>query len=120
MYLGARPGARRVAGERGSRPGDMFRGWLWVITRNKLGDWMRSQGDRETAAGGRRRGSLLPFEHEQVQLIALLGAELLGRRAAHRRVAQFHLVSLHRDDTLGLGPLALRPVGDLQRDPAGS
>ncbi len=43
----------RIADFRREREGDTFRGWLWTITRNKLGDWMRRQREREQAAGGR-------------------------------------------------------------------
>src|SRR5262245_4484517 len=33
--------ARRASDFRHDRPGDSFRGWLWGITRNKIGDWLR-------------------------------------------------------------------------------
>jgi RNA polymerase sigma-70 factor, ECF subfamily len=33
----------RIADFHRDRPGDSFRGWLWAITRNKLGDWIRRQ-----------------------------------------------------------------------------
>jgi RNA polymerase sigma-70 factor (ECF subfamily) len=42
----------RVSDFRHDRPGDTFRGWLWEITRNKLGDWMQRQRTQEHAAGG--------------------------------------------------------------------
>lgn len=38
--------AKRIAEFRRDRPGDSFRGWLWGITRNKLGDWLRTQKDK--------------------------------------------------------------------------
>jgi len=41
------------------RPGDTFRGWLWIITRNKLRDFWRSHVDRPTAAGGSDAQALL-------------------------------------------------------------
>jgi RNA polymerase sigma-70 factor (ECF subfamily) len=44
--------AVRIGDFRRDRAGDTFRGWLWSITRNKLGDWYRRQGNRERAAGG--------------------------------------------------------------------
>jgi RNA polymerase sigma-70 factor (ECF subfamily) len=42
----------RVNDFRHDRPGDTFRGWLWGITRNKIGDWLRRQARQETAVGG--------------------------------------------------------------------
>jgi RNA polymerase sigma-70 factor (ECF subfamily) len=44
--------AARVGDFRREQPGDTFRGWLWVITRNKLGDWLRRQRGREAATRG--------------------------------------------------------------------
>jgi RNA polymerase sigma-70 factor (ECF subfamily) len=44
--------AARVGDFRREREGDTFRGWLSVITRNKIGDWIRRQRDQETAVGG--------------------------------------------------------------------
>jgi RNA polymerase sigma-70 factor (ECF subfamily) len=44
--------AVRVGAFRRERPGDTFRGWLWAITRNKLGHWIRRQRARDQAAGG--------------------------------------------------------------------
>jgi RNA polymerase sigma-70 factor (ECF subfamily) len=44
--------AAKVAAFRRERPGDTFRGWLWTITRHKLGHWIRRQRGREQAAGG--------------------------------------------------------------------
>ncbi len=37
---------------RRDRPGDTFRGWLWMITRNKVRDHFRAIGQRPQAAGG--------------------------------------------------------------------
>jgi RNA polymerase sigma-70 factor (ECF subfamily) len=51
--------AARIGDFRRDQEGDTFRGWLWVITRHKLGDWMRSQRARETAAGGNDAQQLL-------------------------------------------------------------
>jgi RNA polymerase sigma-70 factor (ECF subfamily) len=44
--------AGRIGDYRHDRPGDTFRGWLWGITRNKIGDWIRRQANQETAVGG--------------------------------------------------------------------
>jgi RNA polymerase sigma-70 factor (ECF subfamily) len=44
--------ANRIGDFRHDRPGDSFRGWLWGITRNKLGDWLRRRANHETAVGG--------------------------------------------------------------------
>jgi RNA polymerase sigma-70 factor (ECF subfamily) len=42
----------RVADFRREQEGGTFRGWLWTITRHKLGDWLRRQRKQEQAAGG--------------------------------------------------------------------
>jgi RNA polymerase sigma-70 factor, ECF subfamily len=44
--------ARRIGDFRHDQPGATFRGWLWTITRFKLGDWIRRQDTRDPAAGG--------------------------------------------------------------------
>jgi RNA polymerase sigma-70 factor (ECF subfamily) len=44
--------AVKVGSFRRDRPGDTFRGWLWAITRNKLGHWIRRQRAPDQAAGG--------------------------------------------------------------------
>src|SRR5947209_3268505 len=44
--------ATRVGDFRRDRAGDTFRGWLWTITRNKIGDWIRRHRHQETAVGG--------------------------------------------------------------------
>jgi len=44
--------AARIATFEHDRPGDTFRGWLWTITRNKLGDHFRRRASRPEAAGG--------------------------------------------------------------------
>ncbi len=43
--------AGRIAGFRHDQAGATFRGWLWTITRNKLGDWIRRQKKQERTAG---------------------------------------------------------------------
>lgn len=42
---------QRVRDFRRERPEDSFRGWLWGITRNKLGDWFRRSARRGTDLG---------------------------------------------------------------------
>lgn len=44
--------AAKVGSFRREQPGDTLRGWLWVITRHKLGHWIRRQRAREQPAGG--------------------------------------------------------------------
>jgi RNA polymerase sigma-70 factor (ECF subfamily) len=44
--------AARIADFRRSRPGDSFRGWLWTITRHKIGDHLRRLHRQPAAAGG--------------------------------------------------------------------
>jgi RNA polymerase sigma-70 factor (ECF subfamily) len=43
---------RRVGDFRKEKPEDTFRGWLWTITRNKLGDHWRRKAARPQATGG--------------------------------------------------------------------
>jgi RNA polymerase sigma-70 factor (ECF subfamily) len=45
--------AARIADFRRDGPGASFRGWLWTITRNKLGDHFRRRASRPQAAGGK-------------------------------------------------------------------
>lgn len=44
--------AAQIAGFRRQRPGDSFRGWLWTITRNKIGDHFRRRSRQPSADGG--------------------------------------------------------------------
>src|SRR5437870_1065787 len=44
--------AARVGEFRHDQENATFRGWLWTITRHKLGDWLRRQKNQETAIGG--------------------------------------------------------------------
>ncbi len=42
----------KINSYRHDRDGDTFRGWLWTITRNKIGDWLRRIRRQPQAAGG--------------------------------------------------------------------
>ena len=44
--------AVRIGDFRRERPGDSFRGWLWTITRYKIGDHLRRLHRQPNAAGG--------------------------------------------------------------------
>jgi RNA polymerase sigma-70 factor (ECF subfamily) len=44
--------AARISEFRHDRLSDTFRGWLWTITRHKLGDYFRLRGNRPDAVGG--------------------------------------------------------------------
>lgn len=44
--------AAQIGAFRRDRPGDTFRGWLWGITRHKIGDHFRKAGRQPQAAGG--------------------------------------------------------------------
>jgi RNA polymerase sigma-70 factor (ECF subfamily) len=71
--------AAKVAAFRRERPEDTFRGWLWVITRHKLGHWIRQQRAREQAAGGtdaqrRLLAAALPEDGSQPDAASSAGA----------------------------------------------
>ena len=44
--------AQKIARFRREREGDTFRGWMWTITRNKIGDYLRRRKAGPMAAGG--------------------------------------------------------------------
>ncbi|MBY0522916.1 MAG: sigma-70 family RNA polymerase sigma factor [Gemmataceae bacterium] len=44
--------AARIRSFRRDRPGDSFRGWLWSITRHKIGDHFRKKSQEPQATGG--------------------------------------------------------------------
>ncbi|QGJ68743.1 Extracytoplasmic function alternative sigma factor [Planctomycetales bacterium 10988] len=44
--------AIKIDSFRRDRQGDTFRGWLWTITRHKLGDYFRKEKRRDQASGG--------------------------------------------------------------------
>src|SRR6185369_5473698 len=59
---------RRIGDFRKEQPKDTFRGWLWTITRNKIGDLWRKKAAQPQAVGGsevRERFEQMPAtEHE--------------------------------------------------------
>jgi RNA polymerase sigma-70 factor (ECF subfamily) len=57
----------RIASFRRERSQDTFRGWLWTITRNKLGDYIRRRETHPNPAGG----SEARVQMEQVPAAAL-------------------------------------------------
>jgi DNA-directed RNA polymerase specialized sigma24 family protein len=63
----------RIATFRHDRPGDRFRGWLWTITRHKLGDHFRCRAAQPAAAGG-------TDAYERLQLLLESPAEFASRR----------------------------------------
>ena len=77
--------ANRVANFRRDRPGDTFRGWLRVITRNKIRDQFRDRKDQPQAVGGtdaQQRWTQLPGPLEQDQDDQQSDVEdILSRRA---------------------------------------
>ena len=71
--------ATRVGEFRREREGDTFRGWLWTITRNKIGDWIRRQRSHETAVGGTEAQQRLEREPSPEEALpALEGGEAGG------------------------------------------
>jgi RNA polymerase sigma-70 factor (ECF subfamily) len=89
--------ARNVARFRKEQPQDSFRGWLATITRNKVRDYFRGQGEEPSAAGGTeawQRFSQVcdPLDDESVSECAEEDAafgELLRRALESIRV-EFH------------------------------
>jgi RNA polymerase sigma-70 factor (ECF subfamily) len=75
----------RIADFHRDRAGDTFRGWLWTITRNKLGDHLRRRAAQPLAAGGseaRERLEQLPAnELTDASAAGSPGAQELYRRA---------------------------------------
>jgi RNA polymerase sigma-70 factor (ECF subfamily) len=87
--------AVKIGSFRREQPGDTFRGWLWVITRHKLGHWIRRQRSREQAAGGtdaqrRLQAAALPDEGSDSAVAdGAGGAAGLYRRALQLIRAEF-------------------------------
>jgi RNA polymerase sigma-70 factor, ECF subfamily len=91
--------AVKVGSFRRERPGDTFRGWLWAITRHKLGHWIRRQRAREQPAGGtdaqqRLLAAALPDEGSESAVAGGAGAAAgLYRRALQLIRAEFEVRS---------------------------
>ncbi|MEK6233210.1 MAG: sigma-70 family RNA polymerase sigma factor [Planctomycetales bacterium] len=51
--------ALKIDSFRRERKGDTFRGWLWTITRHKLGDYIRRQQNRPQPTGGSDAAAML-------------------------------------------------------------
>lgn len=86
--------AKRVDTFRREREGDTFRGWLWTITRHKLGDWLRRQKRREHEFDGTEAERLLlevpdPGTTEAVDVEDPVGVRQLCRRALEMIRAEF-------------------------------
>jgi RNA polymerase sigma-70 factor (ECF subfamily) len=77
--------AQGLAAFRRDRPGDSFRGWLYGITRHKLGDHWRRQAHQPQAEGGSdARTRLAQLEAEESSSSAVEPAENDRRRLRHR------------------------------------
>jgi RNA polymerase sigma-70 factor (ECF subfamily) len=87
--------AAKVGSFRRERPGGTFRGWLWAITRHKLGHWIRRQRARDQAAGGtdaqrRLLAAALPDEDSESAVAGGAGAACgLYQRALQLIRAEF-------------------------------
>lgn len=119
--------AANIAQFRRDRPGDIFRGWLWTITCNRLADWLRTRANLPRPAGGSVTLSLLheipnrePPEPEDTMVPGSRRASLL--RAVEQIRAEFEdsswraflrtvvdgLLSREAADELGTPPAAIR------------
>ncbi len=74
--------ATRIGDFRRERPGDSFRGWLWTITRNKIGDHIRRQERQPASPGGSDAYQQLLNLSEQLPDDADSAADMSG--LAHR------------------------------------
>jgi RNA polymerase sigma factor (sigma-70 family) len=72
---------------RREKPGDSFRGWLWIITRNKIRDYYRARAARPDARGGSDAGvrmAMIPDRQQDAPLIRLpIAASRTALNIAH-------------------------------------
>ncbi|MFN4257655.1 MAG: RNA polymerase sigma factor [Gemmataceae bacterium] len=86
--------AHAIGAFRRDRPGDSFRGWLRVITRNKLRDWARQRQLEVPAVGGAELLDLLGHQDDNAKPTAdpadvAEDSQLLLRRALELIQAEF-------------------------------
>jgi RNA polymerase sigma-70 factor (ECF subfamily) len=76
------------------RPGDTFRGWLWTVTRNKLGDFWRQRAHQPVATGGSTAQELLALvAQDDASASGPPGPDGLVRRAVEVVRAEFEVRS---------------------------
>jgi RNA polymerase sigma-70 factor (ECF subfamily) len=80
----------RIATFRHDRSGDTFRGWLWTITRHKLGDHFRHRAARPAAAGG-------TDAYQRLQELPESSAEFESRSSASSGGAGAQAALLYRE-----------------------
>lgn len=77
---------RRIGEFRIDRPGDTFRGWLYTITRHKLGDYFRRCATQPDVVGGSDFLQKLHAVPEEADVDSAINSEGLGG-ACHRALA---------------------------------
>ncbi len=80
--------ATRVATFRRDRPGDSFRGWLWGIARNKVGDHFRKLQRNPQAQGGTQAQMRLADVALPESADDLTDGDRAGRKALEQRAIE--------------------------------